>query len=315
MLEERFRIMYLGKEGTDLKQLSLGRKHFYFTITIISCILLFFTTVLMGLFTRTYHNIRITLLEKDRAHLQKELLTMKERISTISEKIATVEKTGDALRNASGLPAIDKDVRQVGVGGPLTYSALDFGYYPDEVGKTAQEIKVDLDKFDRELLLELTSLDEIYSAIKCRNDSCSHFPSINPILGGIITSSFGLRIDPLIGKIRPHNGVDIPMPVGTKVLAAADGVVKEAKWSYIPYRDYGREVIIDHGYGLESRYAHLSNILVRAGQRVKRWDVIGEVGQTGKATGPHLHYEVMREGQQQNPYHFMLDYDYGKLYD
>ncbi|HEX9934750.1 MAG TPA: M23 family metallopeptidase [bacterium] len=313
MLEERFRFMYLGKEGTDLRQISLSRKQFYGAFAVASCVLLIITALLINTFTDVFHNVRIALLERDREHLQKELLTMKGRISSISETVAVVEKTGDALRNASGLPVIDKDVRQVGVGGPMYSSALDFGYYPDDIGRTAQEIKVDLDKFERALLLELTSLDEIYKSTKARNDSCSRFPSINPILGGIINADFGLRIDPFMGTLQVHKGVDIPMPAGTKVLAAADGVVKEAKWSYMPYRDYGREVVIDHGYGLETRYAHLSNILVRAGQRVKRWDVIGEVGQTGRATGPHLHYEVMKDNQQQNPKYYMLNY--GPLYD
>ncbi len=306
MLEERFRFMYLGKEGTDLKQISLSRKRFHTVAIISSCVLLFVAALIVNLFTHTFHNVQITLLEKDREHLQKELLTIKQRVSTISEQLSTVEKTGDDLRNASGLPAIDKDMRQVGVGGPMYYSSLDFGYYPDEIGRTAQEIKVDLEKFERALLLEISSLDEIYAATRYRDDWVSRFPSISPILGGRIADNFGIRIDPFIGKLAPHEGVDIQMPIGTKVLATADGIVKVAKIDYTPYKSYGREIVIEHGYGYETHYAHLSKIMVRVGQRVKRWDPIGEVGQTGKATGPHLHYEVINTGKKENPDWFIL---------
>jgi murein DD-endopeptidase MepM/ murein hydrolase activator NlpD len=114
-------------------------------------------------------------------------------------------------------------------------------------------------------------------------------------------------LDPLIGKIRHHDGVDLAAPQGTQVFAAADGVVESvaARSSLSP--GYGREVIIDHGFGFKTRYSHLSQVLVRPGQKVSRWDVIGLVGQTGRATGPHLHYEVLVNGLPVNPLDYILD--------
>ena len=96
------------------------------------------------------------------------------------------------------------------------------------------------------------------------------------------------------------------MPAGTKVLATAGGVVRIAKKLYTPHKSYGREVVIDHGYGYKTRYAHLSKIYVRPGERIERWTPIGEVGATGRASGPHLHYEVLYANKQQNPQHYIL---------
>jgi len=97
------------------------------------------------------------------------------------------------------------------------------------------------------------------------------------------------------------------MPKGTRVLATADGRVVRAKTLYTPFKNYGMEVVIDHGYGYQTRYAHLSKILVRRGQRVKKGEMIGEVGSTGRAKGPHLHYEVMENGRRRDPEFFIYN--------
>jgi murein DD-endopeptidase MepM/ murein hydrolase activator NlpD len=152
-----------------------------------------------------------------------------------------------------------------------------------------------------------TSLNEVDATLKLQQQKAHQMPTIRPILGAAIRENFGLRMDPLLDKIAVHEGVDIPMPVGTPVLATADGVVKTAITLYTPHRSYGMEVVIDHGFGNETRYAHLSKILVRPGQRVKRWQTIGEVGETGRSTGPHLHYEVLSSGKPNNPMHYIIN--------
>ncbi len=307
MLVEKFRIMYLSRTGTDIKHIGLTWKQFFFYGVSCFLIVVIISLITIGLFTNIFHSYRIKTLENDREHLQKELLTIKERVAFLADELNAIEKMGDELRNVASLPPIDNDMRQVGVGGPLSYGSLDFGYYPDEISKTALEIKFDLDKFERAIKLEKSSMDDISSELFAREDRVSHFPSICPILGGRITEGFGFRIDPFTGKIAAHKGVDIPMPEGTSVLAAADGVVKVANTIYTLNKSYGQEIVVDHGYGYETRYAHLSKILVRKGQKVKRWQPIGEVGETGKATGPHLHYEVIQNNKQQNPENFIFN--------
>ena len=102
-------------------------------------------------------------------------------------------------------------------------------------------------------------------------------------------------------------GIDIAAQVGTPVYASAAGVVSFVKYNYRPNKGYGREVVIDHGNGIKTRYAHLSEISVRVGQKVNRWDAIGRVGKTGRATGPHLHYEVIVESRHIDPIRYILE--------
>jgi murein DD-endopeptidase MepM/ murein hydrolase activator NlpD len=127
-------------------------------------------------------------------------------------------------------------------------------------------------------------------------------PSIWPVRG-YLSAGFGNRVDPFTGQQDFHPGIDVSAPMGTKVLAPADGIVL----SIGDKGGYGNAIVIDHQYGVVTRYGHLSAFNVRAGQRVRRGDVIGFVGDTGRSTAPHLHYEVWVRDQAQNPIHFILD--------
>lgn len=307
MREERFRFIYLCRNSIDIRQISLTWKQFYRYFCGLILLLFILVGFSLQFFTKLYHNYQIDSLKNDRERLQKELLSLKTQVSTLNKQLSRIETSGDELRNVANLPPIDNDTRQLGVGGRMYYSSLEFGYYPDEIGKTANEIQLDLDRLERAVRLESGSLAEITLKLRDREDRINHFPSIRPILGGTITSRFGYRIDPFTKKNEFHRGIDVPMPKGTKVLATADGVVKETKSLYKAHKDYGMEIVIDHGYGFETRYAHLSKIQVKKGQRVKRWQPIGEVGDTGRATGCHLHYEVMHDDKRQDPENFIYN--------
>ena len=130
----------------------------------------------------------------------------------------------------------------------------------------------------------------------------SHTPSVWPVRG-YFSSGFGNRTDPFTGGRDFHPGIDVSAPRGTKVVAPADGVVVAVG----PRGAYGLAAIVDHGFGLVTRYAHLERFNVRAGQRVRRGDVIGFVGSTGRSNAPHLHYEVWLDDKAQNPVHYILD--------
>lgn len=303
MLKERFRLMYMPADGTDIKQVSLDWKRFLLYISTFTLFSISAGALLVGSATSLYQNMRIVGLQNDRERLQKELLAIKGKVVDLSDRLALVEDTGNELRNVAALEPIDNDIRQVGVGG----SSFEYRYYLDDMGRTAGEINLDLERIERAINLERTSLDEITGTLKEREDRVNHFPSIRPILGGRITSRFCFRVDPLTGKLADHQGVDIPMPEGTNVLCTADGVVETVKLLYKANKSYGRYVVVDHGYGYKTLYGHLSAIHVREGLRVKRWDVIGEVGETGRATGPHLHYEVIAEGKKVDPESFIMN--------
>ncbi|MBN1779556.1 M23 family metallopeptidase [bacterium] len=307
MLKKRFRFICLSRNGIDIKQIDFTVRQIYIASSAAFVFLMMVAALILGLSTKLYHNYRITALEKDREKLQHELLTMKERVSQLNSQLTHIESSSDELRTVANLPEINNDIRLVGVGGPSDYAGLDFLNYPDEITETAMEIRLDLDKLERSVQLEKSSLTEIATRLQERQDYYDHLPSIMPIINGTITEDFGFRIHPITNRPQNHKGVDIPSRVGTKVLAAAGGTVIEAKSKYKPNHSYGKEILIDHGNGFCTRYAHLNRILVRAGDKVKRWDTIGEVGETGATTGPHLHYEVMLNTELQNPKYYIFN--------
>jgi murein DD-endopeptidase MepM/ murein hydrolase activator NlpD len=128
-------------------------------------------------------------------------------------------------------------------------------------------------------------------------------PSRMPLEGASLTSNFGMRTHPVLGGRRQHQGIDLAAPTGTPVYATADGIIGRADW----YSSYGLYISINHGASMETRYAHLSRLAVAAGDTVKKGDLIGYVGSTGRSTGPHLHYEVRVEGLAVNPIPYMVE--------
>nr|WP_233994133.1 M23 family metallopeptidase [Porphyrobacter sp. AAP60] len=128
-------------------------------------------------------------------------------------------------------------------------------------------------------------------------------PSRMPLEGAQLTSSYGMRTHPVLGGRRQHSGIDLAAPTGTPVYATADGVIGRADW----FSSYGLYISINHGASMETRYAHLSRLAVAAGDNVKKGDLIGYVGSTGRSTGPHLHYEVRVEGLAVNPIPYMVE--------
>jgi murein DD-endopeptidase MepM/ murein hydrolase activator NlpD len=147
----------------------------------------------------------------------------------------------------------------------------------------------------------------IMQKFEVRRKQLEHIPSIKPLLNGRITDFFGKRVDPFVSRTRHHQGLDIGAPNGTEVFAPANGVIEFVKTAYRRNSGYGRAVVINHGYGVKTLYGHLSAIKVKPGQKIERWDLIGLVGETGRATGPHLHYEVWVDGETCDPLRFILN--------
>lgn len=162
-----------------------------------------------------------------------------------------------------------------------------------------------MDLFERQLYAQLQSFDQLKATMSMQKDKLAHIPSIMPIniKDYTMSSGYGYRRDPIYGLSKFHEGLDFAASTGTPVFATGDGVVETAKRQM----GYGNCIDINHGFNYLSRYAHLSQILVKEGENVKRGQLIGKVGSTGKSTGPHLHYEVRFKDQPQNPvnYYFM----------
>lgn len=157
-----------------------------------------------------------------------------------------------------------------------------------------------MNMLDQQLYYQIKSFDELKQLASQQEDRIAHIPSIQPVSEldlKQMASGYGYRVDPVYGTSKFHEGMDFSAAPGTPVYATGNGVVTDAGWN----SGYGNSIDINHGYDYLTRYAHLSKILVKQGQEVKRGDLIGLVGNTGKSTGPHLHYEVRYKGAPQNP--------------
>jgi murein DD-endopeptidase MepM/ murein hydrolase activator NlpD len=188
--------------------------------------------------------------------------------------------------------------------------AANADYYHQLLNMTNSEIVVnttkELNVLKKQLYLQSKSYDELILLAKNKETMLQHLPAIQPVLNkdlARMASGFGWRIDPIYHTQRFHEGMDFVAPTGTEIFATGDGTISRAGWE----QGYGNCVKINHGFGYETLYAHMSKIKVRIGQRIKRGDVIGLVGNTGKSTAPHLHYEVHYKGQIMNPqnYYFL----------
>lgn len=189
-------------------------------------------------------------------------------------------------------PAADSEERYIAMRG-----------LPDE--RLVETMNRRMDYLEHQIFTQIESFDRLRKSVDEQQDRISHIPSVIPIniADFTMSSGYGYRRDPIYGTSKFHEGLDFAAKQGTDVFATADGWVEVASRQ----SGYGNCIDIDHGYNYVSRYAHLSEILVKEGEEVRRGQLIGRVGSTGKSTGPHLHYEVRFKGEPQNPvnYYFM----------
>ena len=208
---------------------------------------------------------------------------------------------------------ISKAKRQAGFGGSDRYAYLKQYKNSDLLINTTRK----LDILSKKMLVQSESYNEITELVNDKEKMAASIPAIQPIALDELTrfgSAFGWRMHPIYHRLKMHTGVDLTAPTGTKIYAAGDGIVFRADASN---RGYGNHVRINHGYGYVTLYGHMSKMLVRPGQKVKRGDVIGLVGSTGLSTSPHLHYEVRVNGKYVNPVNFyyndLTDDEYKKM--
>jgi murein DD-endopeptidase MepM/ murein hydrolase activator NlpD len=243
--------------------------------------------------------------------LKRENNQLKLQYEILNNRFSLVEKTLEDLQQRDNsiyrvifeTDPIPHSVREAGFGGSERYEKLKGYDNSTIVVKTAQR----LDKLSKKLYVQSKSYDEIINLAKNKEDMLASIPAIMPIANRDLTrtaSGYGWRIHPIYKIKKMHEGMDFTASTGTEVYATGDGVVETAKNSL---RGYGKRIVINHGYGYKTRYAHLHTFNVRRGQRVKRGDVIGTVGSTGLSTAPHLHYEVEKNGKKVNPVHYYFN--------
>lgn len=226
--------------------------------------------------------------------LNKKLELMEQTMEQIKERDDNI------YRLIFGAEPISKAQREAGFGGVNRYKELE-GYNNSEL---VIETSKKLDQLLKQLDVQWKSYEEVVDLAKEKEVFLASIPAISPIADKDLTrfaSGYGYRIHPIYRTRKMHTGIDLTAPTGTEVYATGDG--KIIKTGYTP-GGYGKRIIVDHGFGYKTLYAHLNEIYVKEGQKVKRGELIGAVGNTGRSTAPHLHYEVRKNNKTENPVNY-----------
>ena len=283
-----------------------GRKLGYVVLSIVGSFLAGFILLLI------YLNIPDIQTPHEMA-LQRELQNMKVQYGVLNKKLDQVqtvlgeieERDNTIYRLYFEANPIPDEQRKAGFGGINRYKDLE-GY---DNSKKIIETNKRLDILTKQLVVQSKSLDEIAVLAEEKAKLLAAIPAIQPVANKDLTriaSGYGLRSDPFTKERKMHWGMDFTAPRGTPIYATGDGVIERADNNAT---GYGNHIRIDHGYGYVSLYAHLYKYNVKAGQKVKRGDLIGFVGSTGRSEGPHVHYEIFKDGERINPINFY----YGNL--
>lgn len=273
---------------------------------------MFFAGIILFVAYNYFESPKEKALQREVLQLKDEYRDLNSRVDRLSGVMTDMEHRDDNIyRVIFEANPIDKNQRLSGIGGVNRYKHLE-GY---EFSELTTETHKKLDELSKRIVVQSQSLDEIVELAKNKEDLLKSIPAIQPVSNKDLTrmaSGYGMRIDPHYKVPKMHQGMDFTSPTGTPVYATGDGKVIRADRKS---SGYGNHIRIDHGYGYVTLYAHLSAYKVRAGQKVKRGDVIGLVGNTGKSMAPHLHYEVRVNGKPVNPVNFYFNDITAEEYD
>tara|TARA_B100000212_G_scaffold340474_1_gene321142 strand:- start:368 stop:1282 length:915 start_codon:yes stop_codon:yes gene_type:complete len=293
----------LQKESDDeIQQIKVNSKQALFLGSILICIFLSIVFISAEILNDLLYEKRIKQFKKNYELMSDRLKFLKERLKKIDDKILEIEEKDNALRSYAGMPEIDLDIRKLGTGGNDINSNILADNIAPVINKELLALQLDIEKISRNVNLGLKSYESIYDKVKKDLNRISKIPSIRPVKGGYLNSSFGYRKDPIDNVTRFHQGQDITVKTGTPIYAPADGIVKRAYYA----GGFGNHIKLNHENGYTTLFAHLSKIKVKHGQKVSRGEIIGLTGNTGRSTAPHLHYEIHHYGESKNPLDFFF---------
>ena len=274
-----------------------------------------FITLFAGWFFISIFSIFPTAKESIQAQ---ELIQLKSHYADLGDKVDRMssvlthvqERDKAAHRLILGMDPIDEDIWKAGVGGSNRYEEFDNISNKTVTKNEVKNITSSVRKLEKQLAMQSYSLDTILKVAKNKEKMLASIPSIKPISKKYLSKSihamsgYGYRIHPIHKVRRMHTGIDFGARTGTPIIATGDAKVKKILKKRT---GYGHHIILDHGYGYQTLYAHMSKIEVKVGQKVKKGEVIGKVGNTGTSTAPHLHYEVINKNKKVNPIHYVVD--------
>ena len=291
MNKNKFSFQFLSSDR--LHQINFSLSNFLISFGVFIAVLLVLNYSLSLRFSEDYYKIKLEETDQKYSEVSQELL---DRITQLENELKLIEEKDSELRTYATLAPLSDDVKAQGVGG----SELDMNLNTVD-NSSIMFLKEKVDSLAFAVNIQKDSFNTIFNKIKSNEKMYRHIPSISPVKG-YIGSKYGYRTDPIDGKRRMHSGRDFPVNLNTDVVATGDGVVTKAQYD----SGWGRYIKIDHGYGYETVYAHLWKINVKKGQKVKRGDKIGKSGNSGRAAGFHLHYEVHKNNKTVDPLNYFF---------
>jgi murein DD-endopeptidase MepM/ murein hydrolase activator NlpD len=256
-------------------------------------------------YSRYFDTPKVLSIRQDNAALVLQLELLKKQITVADEVLQQLQQRDNNIyRPTFGLDNIPSSIRDAGFGGIDRYAHLEKSLYSNILVDCSKS----LDKLLRKVYIQSVSFDTVARNATIIGQMADCVPAIQPLahVTPRITSAFGSRIDPMFGDKRPHEGIDLAGHIGEVVFATGNGKVVAVERSFAK-TGYGNMVLVDHGFGYKTRYAHLHVITVKKGDLVKRGQQVGTLGNTGKSTGPHLHYEVLMRNKPINPLNFFVN--------
>ena len=268
----------------------------------VSCI--FAICIVMGYFSY-FDSPKEALLRKENEEQHLYLEMMEKEVNRLNEMLTVLQERDDNIyRVIFEAEPIPSTIRQAGVGGTERYKDL------LEKGLKREDLILSnlkkIDQLKKQMYIQTKSYDDIIRLASDKETMWASIPAIQPLSNkelNRMASGFGMRVHPIYKVRKMHTGCDFSAPRGTPIYATGDGEVSLVRSEY---GGYGKQIEIDHGYGYVTKYAHLDEFKVKKGQKVKRGEVIGYVGNTGSSTAPHLHYEVIKDNKKVNPMNFFF---------
>lgn len=303
LANESFTLIVVPDRHAEVKRFHLRRRWLFQAMGVVG-VLLVAAVAMVGHYASVVGLARENpALREENVKLTHELAVIREQLTHVATTLDRVERFDQKLRAITLLSDPQRNLAM----GPTEPIPLPGGEGPNQFVRSRQTdspqaLAQQLDKISAEATRQEQSLQELQAYFQDQKSLLASVPSIWPTRGWV-TSDFGSRLDPYTSDRVMHAGLDIAGPHGKSIASPADGVVVFSGLE----GGYGNVIVVDHGYGIKTRYGHLATLRVKAGDKVKRGDTIATMGNTGRSTGPHLHYEVRVNGIAQNPRKFILD--------
>ncbi len=302
MSDRRLTVMIVPHNRKRIREITISQRTIIVAAVSLVMVALIGVGYAVGFHIRSHQRAELQNLRAENQQLSTRIHEMAGSVVTLKTQMGEIERREEMLRVLANLPRMDTETRMMGIGGPYEDSMIDQIGPLSQAARLGMDVHASVEQLLRQAQFQRQSFQNLEQAFRDSLEFRDHLPSIWPVPPSqvYISSSFGYRLDPYTGRRRMHKGVDLAGRTGTPIVATANGIVRRATSG----RYIGLVVQIDHLYGYNTVYGHMSKTLVKEGQHVTRGQIIGEMGNTGRSTGPHLHYSVVHNGHAVDPLNY-----------